>query len=164
MKDLSEFKNQIIKYGIIIAAAIAVISFFFLGYKFLWGLLAGTAVACFNFNLIVITGRNVAKTGRRASVVGGYFIRMPIYGIVFYLCIRSSLLAAAGCGVGFLTVPLAIFYIYGIRSKFPGARKNPLNESDTPRTWRDLDEDDWDEEDDWGVTSTQKDKDTEKKD
>jgi hypothetical protein len=40
-------------------------------------------------------------------------------------------------------------YIYGIKSRFKGAEKNPLNDWTEPKEWNDSS--DWDEDDDkWG--------------
>jgi len=155
MKDINAFRNQIIKYGGIAGLLICIIYLLFFGirFPFLIGAAAGTAISALGFVMIVFTGKKVSEEGRRAPAVLSYIVRLPIYGIVFYLCIRFSLVCGIGCVLGFITIPLSIFYIYGIKSRFPGARKNPLNDSDEPREWRNLDEDGWDDDDDWGAAA-----------
>lgn len=149
MYDLKNFRNQIIKYDGIIAAAVIVISLPFLKLEpFFWlGMVVGTATAVLSLQIMIVTGRQVAENRSKGAAVAGYFLRLPIYGVVFYFCIKLNLMCGLACGLGFITTPLSIFYIYGIRSRFPGARKNPLNETDEPRQWKNLDEDGWDEKD-----------------
>ncbi|MEG0829619.1 MAG: ATP synthase subunit I [Anaerovoracaceae bacterium] len=150
MNDLKLFKAEIIKYATIVGIVIGLASVLFLGMnlKFLIGLSAGTVISIVNFGIITFTGRKVSENKEKAPAIFGYFIRMPIYAVAFFLSVRYALICGVGCAIGFITIQLGIIYMYGIKSRFPGARKNPLNESDEPREWRDPKE--WeDEEDSW---------------
>lgn len=151
MGSLSKFGKQIFKYSMIIAVIMELGSLIPLGpdARFLLGLVAGTAITMVNFVILEISAVQLMQKNSGAPVVTGYFIRMVTYGIVFYLCIKVSIICAIGCGVGFLTLPLSMMYLYGIKSRFPGAEKNPLNDWTEPKEWKDPSE--WDdEEDDWG--------------
>ncbi|NLD19569.1 MAG: hypothetical protein GX663_04890 [Clostridiales bacterium] len=149
MYDLKNFRNQIIKYDVVIACIIIVMSLPFLKLEpFFWlGVILGTITALLSLRIMIASGKRVAENGSKGAAVAGYFLRLPIYGVVFYFCIKMNLMCGLACGLGFLTTPISIFYIYGIRSRFPGARKNPLNETDESREWNDLDDDGWDEKD-----------------
>lgn len=151
MTSFMKFRNQIFKYSILIAVVMELISLVVLGVssKFLLGLVSGTAVTIVNFTILERSAAKLMQKKSKGPVVAGYFIRLPIYGIVFYICLRAGLRSAVGCALGFVTLPLALMYIYGIKSRFPGAEKNPLNDWTEPKEWNDPSE--WDdEEDDWG--------------
>jgi hypothetical protein len=151
MGSLSKFGKQIFKYSMIIAVIMELGSLIPLGLdaRFLLGLVAGLAITMVNFVILEISAVQLMQKNSGAPVVTGYFIRMVTYGIAFYFCIKVSIICGIGCGVGFLTLPLAMIYLYGIKSRFPGAEKNPLNDWTEPKEWKDSSE--WDdEEDDWG--------------
>jgi len=151
MTPFKKFTNQIFKYCIIIAIIMEAISLIVLGIDggFALGLAVGTATAVMNFIILENSAVKLMKKNSSGPVVAGYFIRMPIYGAVFYLCLRVGIISAVSCALGFVTLPLAMIYLYGIRSRFPGAVKNPLNDWTEPKKWNDLSEFD-DEDDDWG--------------
>ena len=152
MESFTKFRRQIVKYIIIVAAIMELSSLIFHGVdsKFLLGLIAGTAVTVVNFTILELSAVKLMETRSSGPVVAGYFIRLPIYGVVFYFCIRAGISSAISCGLGFVTLPLALMYLYGIKSRFPGAEKNPLNDWTEPKEWNQWDEDD-DEDDDWNT-------------
>lgn len=151
MTQFKKFTIQIFRYCLVIAAIMEAVSLIPLGFdfKFALGLLAGTATAAVNFIILESSAAKLMQKNSRGPVVAGYFIRMPIYGAVFYLCLRAGIVSAISCALGFVTLPLAMVYLYGIRSRFRGAEKNPLNDWTEPKQWKDLSEFD-DEDDDWG--------------
>lgn len=150
MASFLKFRNQIFKYSIIVAIIMELVSVIFIGLstKFLLGMVVGTAVTLLNFSILERSSEMLMKKNSTGPMVGGYFIRMPIYGVAFYLCLRAGLYCAVACGLGFVTLPVALLYIYGIKSRFPGAEKNPLNDWKEPKEWNDLS--DAEDEDDWG--------------
>jgi len=148
MEDLRKFKIQIYRYCIIIAAVIQLISIIVLGLDrvFTNCLILGTIVTIINFNILVYSAARLMQTKSKGPVVGGYFVRLPIYGIVFHICLKMGLQGAIGCVLGFITLHISMIYIYGIKSRFPGAKKNPLNSWTEPKKWRSPSE--WEDEDD----------------
>ncbi len=152
MASFTKFRNQTLKYSIIIAILMELVSLGVLGFstKFLLGLFAGTATSILNFVILEHSAIGLMQTNSKVPVVAGYFLRLPIYGLVFYACLMSGTRSVAGCALGFVTLPLALMYIYGIKSRFPGAEKNPLNDWTEPKEWKDsADWDDQDDEDEW---------------
>ena len=146
-----KFRNQILKYCMIIAVITELVSLLIEGpdIKFFCGLAVGTAVTMFNFGILALSAVKLTEKHSKAPVVAGYFIRLPIYGAAFYFCLMAGKMSAIGCVLGFVTLHIAIMYIYGIKSRLPGADKNPLNDWKEPKQWNDLSQ--WDDEDDdWG--------------
>lgn len=152
MTSFMKFRNQAVKYSIIVAVIMELGSLFVLGFstKFLLGLLAGTATSIVNFTILERSAQGLMQTNSKVPVVAGYFLRLPIYGLVFYACLMSGTRSVIGCALGFVTLPLALIYIYGIKSWFPGAEKNPLNDWTEPKEWKDsADWDDEEKDDEW---------------
>lgn len=150
MEDLAKFKNQIYVHCGIIAVVSEIVPLFIIGFdvKFLTGIIAGTFITMINFNILMWSARKMLQNQSKGPVVGGYFIRMPIYGVSFFFCLKWSGYCAIGCVIGFITLAISILIIYGIESRLPGAKKNPLNSWTQPKEWRDPSE--WeDEEDDY---------------
>ena len=148
MKDLIEFKNRIFVHCVILAAVAELVSLAVIGPdgRFAAGIAAGTFITVINFNILAFSAVRMLEKQSKGPVVGGYFVRMPIYGAVFYLCLKWGWNCAVGCIIGFITLHVSILIIYGIESRLPGARKNPLNSWTEPKKWRDPSE--WDDEDD----------------
>ncbi|MDO4196708.1 MAG: hypothetical protein Q4D33_11240, partial [Prevotellaceae bacterium] len=115
---------------------------------FIGGLVVGTAVTAFNFNLLVLSGEKVVSEQRTMPIVGGYFVRLVIYGIVFFIATRFGFRAAVGCAIGFVTLHVAIMFTYLIVYGLFKKKKNPLNDWTEPKKWNDLSVYD-DEDDDW---------------
>lgn len=147
MGEYKKFRNKVIVGELVTGLFFAAISIPIIGLDghFLFGLFLGTIVTVLNFILLVITGVKLMEVQSRAPVVLGYFGRLVIYGIAFFICIKIDLMTGLGCGISFMTLPVAILFIYGIFSRFPGAKKNPLNDWTEPKEWNDLSQ--WDEDD-----------------
>ena len=150
MTDLKEFKNEIIRYTLVIALVAEIISLPVIGFDLAYGcaLVAGTAVTILNFNLLVYAGEQVMDKKKAAPMVGGYFVRLLIYGIGFFIAIKFGLHAAVGCAAGYLTLHVAILFTYLIVYGLFKKKKNPLNDWTEPKEWNDLSAFD-DEDDDW---------------
>lgn len=156
MMNASFFKLriQVLQHTLAAAALMGLVSLLVHGFdaRLLLGLAAGTATNVVNYGILERSVLALMDKNSRVRVVAGYFIGLPIYGVVFYLCLRAGAPSAVGCALGFLTLQLALIYLFGIRSLFPGAPKNPLNDWTEPKQWRDPSEweDGEDEKDDWG--------------
>ena len=155
MDGLSSFKNEITRYGILVAAVFELASIPFLGMdvQFLYGLSLGTAIAIVNFNLMAITFRLVLEKRNRSIAFIGYLLRLAVYGGVFLISIRVSLISALGTALGFLTLKLAMFYLHGFRAKFSKGRvvREESTEFKQKKHWYDFKEDhelDGDDDDD----------------
>ena len=146
MDGLTSFKNEIFKGGILVAAVFELASLPFLGLdaQFFYGLLLGTAIAIVNFNLMAFTFRQTLE--RRKSVIAfiGFFVRLAIYGFVFYMSIRIGLISALGTALGFLTLKFALFYLHGFKPKFSTGRivREESKELQPKKHWYDYKEDD----------------------
>ena len=81
-------------------------------------------------------------------VVGGYFVRLVIYGIAFLVALKFGWYVAAGCAAGFITLHVAIMFTYLVVYGLFKKTKNPLNDWTEPKEWNDLSVYD-DEDDDW---------------
>ena len=149
MTSLKEFRNEIIIYGIVMAAVAEVVSLFIIGPSALFaiGLAAGTAVSVIGFIILVRTGETLMEESRKAPILLGYIVRLVLYGAVFFICIKASLPCGFGCGIGFVTIHFGIMFLYGIVYKFIKKKKNPLNDWTEPKEWNDLSV--YDDEDDW---------------
>ena len=149
MTSLKEFRNEIIIYGIVMAAVAEVVSLFIIGPSVLVavGLAAGTAVSVIGFIILVRTGETLMEESRKAPILLGYIVRLVLYGAVFFICIKASLPCGFGCGIGFVTIHFGIMFLYGIVYKFIRKKKNPLNDWTEPKEWNDLSV--YDDEDDW---------------
>jgi hypothetical protein len=145
MDGLSSFKNEITRYGILVAAVFELASIPFLGLdaQFLYGLSLGTAIAIVNFHLMAITFRLVLEKRNRSIAFIGYLIRLAVYGGVFLISIRVSLISALGTALGFLTLKLAMFYLHGFRAKFSKGRvvREESGEFQQKKQWYDFKED-----------------------
>ena len=150
MTSLKEFRNEIIIYGIVMAAVAEVVSLFVIGPNALFaaGLAAGTAVSVIGFIILVRTGETLAEESKKSPILLGYIVRLLLYGVVFFICIKASLPCGFGCGVGFVTIHFGILFLYGVVYKFFKKKKNPLNDWTEPKEWNDLSAYD-DEDDDW---------------
>ena len=150
MTSLKEFRNEIIIYGIVMAAVAEVVSLFVIGPNALFsaGLAAGTAVSVIGFIILVRTGETLAEESKKSPILLGYIVRLLLYGVVFFICIKASLPCGFGCGVGFVTIHFGILFLYGVVYKFFKKKKNPLNDWTEPKEWNDLSIYD-DEDDDW---------------
>ena len=154
MTNLREFRNEIILYGVIMAAVAEVISLLVIGPNALFtaGLAAGTAVSVLGFIILIKTGESLMKESKKSPILLGYIVRLFLYGAVFFICIKLSLPCGFGCGIGFVTIHFGIMFLYGIVYKFIKKKKNPVNDWTEPKQWNDLSIYD-DEDDDWPSSS-----------
>lgn len=150
MTNLSDFKKEIVIYTILMAMISEVISLLVIGFNiwFAGGLVVGTAVTVFNFHLLVLSGEKVISEQRAMPVVGGYFVRLVIYGVVFFVATRFGLAASVGCAIGYVTLHASIMFTYLIVYGLFKKKTNPLNDWTEPKKWNDLSVYD-DEDDDW---------------
>ncbi|MDO5491016.1 MAG: hypothetical protein Q4F96_01265 [Bacillota bacterium] len=150
MGDWGSFKKEILLSALGMAVFAEILSL--IVYKpSLWfaaGLAAGTATTVGCFLILVRTGTLTEISKKGGPVVGGYFSRMILYGIVFFLCIKLRISCGFGCLAGFLTLHFGILILYGIVYRFFRKKKNPLNDWIEPKEWNDFSIYD-DEEDDW---------------
>lgn len=125
MKDLASFKNQIFKYGIIIAVLCQLISLPFLGLnpQFSYGLALGTAIAIVNFTILEFTLKKAIEDRKGSLAFVGYLIRLAVYGGAFYISMQVSLISGMATLIGFMTLKLAIYYLHGFKAKFSENRK-----------------------------------------
>ncbi|MCQ2545827.1 MAG: hypothetical protein MJ144_05285 [Clostridia bacterium] len=132
------------------AALAEIISLFVIGpdAAFTAGLLIGTAISIIGFIILVQSGRHLLEQEKKAPVILGYVIRLVLYAVSFFICIRISLRSGAGCGFGFITVHFGIIVLYGIVYNFFKKKKNPLNDWTVPKKWNDLSVYD-DEDENW---------------
>ena len=147
--NLNSFRNEIIVYGIVMAALAEAVSLFLIGpdVMFSLGLAAGTAVSIIGFVILVYSGRALMENRRKSPILLGYIVRIALYAVSFFFCIRADLHCGFGCGLGFVTIHFGILFLYGIVYKIIKKKKNPLNDWTTPKEWNDLSQ--YDEEDDW---------------
>ena len=149
MTSLKEFRNEIIIYAIVMAAVAEVVSLFIIGPSVMFpaGLAVGTAVSIIGFIILVKTGETLMEESKKSPILLGYIVRLFLYGISFFICIKLSLQCGCGCGIGFVTIHFGIMFLYGIVYKFIKKKKKPLNDWTEPKEWNDLSV--YDDEDDW---------------
>ena len=125
MNDFRKFQKRIFLYSLAVAGICEGISLLFLGFdlRFLLGLLLGTAYAMGDFNILAYT-TNLLLSRRKVWIASASFLfRMCLYAVIFVIVLKSSLVAALGCGIGFLTLRAAVFYLHGIKAKYSKDRK-----------------------------------------
>ena len=148
--DLKGFRKEIIITTICMAGLAELLSLPVIGpsLPFLIGLAAGTAMTILCFEILAKIGVMTGKKGGSGPMVGGYFVRMLLYGAVFFICIRWKVACGFGCLAGILSLHFGILVLYGIVYKFILKKENPLNDWTGPKEWNDLSVYD-DEDDDW---------------
>lgn len=150
MDGLTSFKNEIFKYGILILAIFELASLPFLGWdaQFFYGLSLGTAVTIVNFNLMTLTLRITLERRNIAISYFGYLIRLALYGVTFYLALKTGLICAVGTLLGFFTLKLAMLYLHGIKAEFSKGRtvREEPEERKPKKHWYDFKENEDDDE------------------
>ncbi|MCL1809491.1 MAG: ATP synthase subunit I [Clostridiales bacterium] len=121
-KSLTTFKVQIYKYTLLAAIILEIGALPILGVgvryvDYSYGLALGTCIAVMSFNILFLVSKKVVTGGKKMWAALGYMIRLPIYGLAFYICIRLSVVCGIACLLGFLTSTLSIIYIHGIKAK-----------------------------------------------
>ncbi len=150
MGDMKNFKKEILLSALGMAVLAELISLAVIGPS-LWfsgGLAVGTAVTMICFLILTRTGALTEIMKKGGIIVLGYFARMLLYGVVFFLCIRANVTCGFGCLAGFITLHFGILVLYGIVYKLILKKKNPLNDWTEPKEWNDLSVYD-DEDEDW---------------
>jgi len=133
MNDLTKFKLQIFKYMLIVAILFGLGSLPFLGVSipYLYGLALGTCVGALGFSLLVFMSEKVLALRKAWLAPLGYFMRLPIYCLAFYLCYAGYGLASGiGCIFGIMTIQVSIIYVHGIKAKFTKDKKPGHNGND----------------------------------
>lgn len=148
--NLKEFGKEIIITAICMAALAELISLPVIGpnLPFALGVCAGTATTILCFLLLMKIGKMAGEKKKGGPMVGGYFVRMLLYGAVFFVCIKWSVPCGFGCLAGFVTLHFGILVLYGIVYRFILKKENPLKDWTGTKEWNDLSVYD-EEDDDW---------------
>ena len=123
---MKKFKLDTLKYTLIITAlfeagSIPVLKF---SPEYLCGLMAGAAVSVAGFYILLFISERVLSSGQRWLSSLGYLVRLPIYGAVFFICLKiGGLIAGVACLIGFLTGMIALIVVQATRAKAPGDKK-----------------------------------------
>ena len=126
MGDLKKFQLETLKYTLIAAAlfeagSIPVLKF---SIEYLCGLTAGTCISVLSFSMLLYTSAKVLNSGQKWLSTIGYLVRLPMYGIVFYLCMRfGGLICGVASLLGFFTGTAALIYANGLKPKFSKRQK-----------------------------------------
>lgn len=114
---LDRYRKKVCLLALVTAGAIELISLPILGIDigFTAGLAAGTATAVMNFNLMYLATEYALRNLRAAIIPMSTIGRLCIYGLIFFLSIKSSYAAAIGCGAGFMTDKMALFYLHVVK-------------------------------------------------
>jgi ATP synthase I chain len=88
-------------------------SFFFMGNAFTTGVIMGGFLIIANFNLLQRTitrafSPNGAFGANKGTVVGKYYLRMAVLGLLIYLLISQSWINPVGLAVGLSVVVISI--------------------------------------------------------
>lgn len=145
-EDLKVFKNRIIKYGLAISLLVELVSLPIHGWdpKFLYGLALGTSIAVVNLNFLEFTVKiSVERSLKSIFFVLGYTIRMLIYGAGFYLSYKFSTAAGVAAVLGYLTLKVAIYYVYGFKPKFSKNGSASSESTANVKKYNDLSRDQW---------------------
>ena len=121
MDDMASFKLHIYKYTLLIAVLFELGSLPFLCFdlKYLYGLVFGVVVSILSFEALIFMSKTVLRSGKKSMAVLGYFVRLPLYGIGFYMSMKAGgVIAGIACLLGFLTTTVAIIFVHGIRAKY----------------------------------------------
>lgn len=148
--NLKEFGKEIIITAICMAAVAELVSLLVIGpsLAFALGVCAGTATTIVCFLLLTKIGAMTAENNSSGPMIGGYFVRMLLYGAVFFVCIKMSVTCGFGCLAGFVTLHFGILVLYGFVYRFILKKDNPLKDWTGSKDWNDLSVYD-DEDDDW---------------
>ena len=124
--DIKTFRFQVIKYAIALALIFEACSIPVLGISvpFLAGISSGALVSAIGFIIMVSMSRGVWESGQKWMSSLGYLVRLPMYGAVFLICIKTGgLITAAGCLAGFLTTSLSALFVHGVKNRIEKRRK-----------------------------------------
>jgi hypothetical protein len=137
--DLKRFHSQIYRAGILIALLFELLSLPFLGFdpRFAYGLALGTVVAVANYSLLAYVTARILNRGKGAALaVLGYLGRLALYGWVFYTSYQIDTTSGLATLLGYMTLKLGMYYVYGFQPKFSKS-------STEGKKFNDLDQDQW---------------------
>lgn len=148
--NLKDFGKEIIITTIGMAILAELISLPVIGpnLPFAVGVCAGTATTIVCFALLAKVAAATSEKKKSGPMVGGYFVRMLLYGAVFFICIKWNVACGFGALAGFVTLHFGILVLYGIIYRFVLKKDNPLKDWTGTKEWNDLSVYD-DEDDDW---------------
>ena len=123
--DMKKFKLQIHIYTLVAAVVFGVGSIPFLGLNthYFYGLISGVCISIVSFNVLLFVSEMVLNTGNKYMAALGYLIRLPLYGLDFYMCLRIGVVAGIACVIGFMAAPASMVYVHGIKAKYSAGRK-----------------------------------------
>jgi hypothetical protein len=137
--DSRSMVSPLYRYSILTAAIIQLGSLLIIGWNplFAYGLALGTCISIVNYNLLVFSSKKALLMGRGLSLaVVGYTVRMAIYGGVFLLSYRTGTASGIATLLGYMTVKLGMFYLYGFKPGFASRKYQGVS-------LKDLDQDQW---------------------
>lgn len=117
--------NGLYGYSVLAAAIIELGSLPLIGWNplFIYGLALGTCVAIVNYNILVLLSQKALDMGRGISLaVVGYIVRLGIYGGVFLLSYKTGTVSGIATLLGYMTIKLSMFYVYGFKPGFASRR------------------------------------------
>jgi len=123
--DLRKFRLHTYAYALLTAIVFGVGCLPFIGVNigYYYGLLFGFCISIVSFNILCFISEKVLKTGKKFLATAGYLIRLPLYGFAFYMCMRIGLTSGIACILGFMTVPVSMVYVHGIKAKLSKNKK-----------------------------------------
>ena len=131
--------DPLYRYSICAAVIIELGSLPFIGWDplFAYGLALGTCIAIVNYRILAISAKLALDLGRGISLaVIGYIVRLAIYGGAFLLSYKTGTAAGIATLLGYMTIKLGIFYLYGFKPGFASRSYKGVK-------LKDLDQDIW---------------------
>ena len=109
------------------------ISLFAMPGAFTLGIFAGGLLAIANFNVLRRTIQKAfssgkmdnSQKGKKAALIGTYYIRIALMGIIIFCLLATSLVDPIGMAVGLSTVVVGIF-VFGILMAFKPSSREAL--------------------------------------
>lgn len=109
------------------------ISLFVMPGAFTLGILVGGLLAIANFNVLRRTIQKAfssgkmanPKNGKKVALLGAYYIRLALMGIIIYCLLATGLVDPVGMAVGLSTVVIGIF-VFGILMAFKPSSREAL--------------------------------------
>jgi len=109
------------------------ISLFAMPGSFTLGILAGGLLTIANFNVLRRTIQKAfssgkmgnPKNGKKVALIGTYYIRIALMGIIIYCLLATGLVDPVGMAIGLSTVVVGIF-VFGILMAFKPSSREAL--------------------------------------
>ena len=110
VNDIKKLTKEIIQYSLIGAAVCELVSLALIGPSafFLYGLVLGLAVAIIGVHLLAATVVSATSERGKKIVSLGYIVRIILYALALYLCVRTGIYALFGCMAGLLLPKVAL--------------------------------------------------------